>query len=221
MPTHWPSGPNRGAPAQLYTDVSLKKCSPRCKPNRLQLHQRSADGRRAHGRLRQVHADPGDHARAAVGAVDRAVHVNHDAPGIGQDREIPGAGDRPPQCLPAPGRAASIRFPVGFQGATQHVDWIPHRTRPSVPGAFPLSRHRRQECSIQGSMASAVQTARPASRLDARIRSGRAGGRVWWAAGQGGRSSAGRWLVGIVPVLGGPEMAPSGQAGRFPQSVAS
>ena len=87
---------HRRTRAAVNTGV-LKKVLAPVQPDRLQLGQGGADGGGAHGFFGQIHPHPGDHLGAAVLPVHRAVHVDHDAFGIGQDGEIAYVGNGPGQ----------------------------------------------------------------------------------------------------------------------------
>jgi hypothetical protein len=65
-------------------------------PHRFLLGQRGADGGGADRAFRKIDPDPADVPRVAaggVGAVGQRAHVDHDAGGVGQDREIACVGN--------------------------------------------------------------------------------------------------------------------------------
>ena len=75
----------------------VKKVLSAVQPDRLQLGQCRADGGGAHGAFGQVHAHAGNHVGTPIAAVYRAVHVDHDALGIGEDGEVADVAHGPHQ----------------------------------------------------------------------------------------------------------------------------
>ena len=153
-------------------------------PHRAALDQRGADGGRANRCLRQIDPDARDQGCTAVGAVDRAVHVHHHAGGVGQDREIPGAGDGPSQCGEDRARGFD-QVPVGLQRAPQQragdgvKGYLVLRALATVQAAAPRTFDPRFDRRAAGALA---VHHRAAGRVDA----GQAVfGRGGWARRQG------------------------------------
>jgi hypothetical protein len=142
--------------------VSSKKVLAAVQPHRFLLGQRGADGGSADRAFRKIDPDSADVPRVAaggVGAVGQRTHVDHDAVGIGQDREIAGVGNGAGQAFDhRPG--GRDQRPVALGQPRALADRLTGSKLTRCCGRRPASMQRCQERVIQGSMRRALRARR-------------------------------------------------------------